>query len=397
MAWLSGGWGQRVAITVSNTNIDSNLTHFPVLLTLGTSVGTGTDDVSFIFDELTSDANRKKIALTKSDGTTQIYCEIDKWDDANEDAWLWVSKSDLVLSSSGTTTLYLYFDSTHADNTTWVGDIGDSQSFNVWDSNFISVHHMRDLTTSSIEDSTGNYDGTKKGAGEPVISTSGLVGDAQSYDGSDDGISLGDIEMGAYTELTVEGFVKATAGTTQRMISKDQAGVAGCFMLRAEDSGGEVSFLVRDKDASTWREGASATALSGAWQYLAGVVDIGGSPEVAVYVDGVVGWNISSMTSATLDDADDEVIAIGADSDPDGYAEVMDGLVDEVRISDVARSVDWIKACYYAQTDALVSWGSEELGTSIKLVMGVPIANIKTINGVAIADVKSVLGVSNVS
>ena len=84
--WLGGGWRYRVEITVSNTNIDNDVTHFPLLLTLGASVGTGTDDVSFIFDELASDANRKKIAVTKSDGTTQIYCEIEKWDDANEDA-----------------------------------------------------------------------------------------------------------------------------------------------------------------------------------------------------------------------------------------------------------------------------------------------------------------------
>ena len=34
--------------------------------------------------------------------------------------------------------------------------------------------------------------------------------------------------------------------------------------------------------------------------------------------------------------------------------------------------------------------------TSIKTVMGIPIANVKTINGVAIASVKSFLGVSNV-
>ena len=43
------------------------------------------------------------------------------------------------------------------------------------------------------------------------------------------------------------------------------------------------------------------------------------------------------------------------------------------------------------------SWGSEETATSIKTIMGVPIANIKTVNGVPIANVKSFLGVSNVS
>ena len=46
----SGTWAKRIEITVSNTNIDSDLDHFPLLLTLGTSVGTGSEDVSAIFD-----------------------------------------------------------------------------------------------------------------------------------------------------------------------------------------------------------------------------------------------------------------------------------------------------------------------------------------------------------
>jgi len=46
---------------------------------------------------------------------------------------------------------------------------------------------------------------------------------------------------------------------------------------------------------------------------------------------------------------------------------------------------------------SLYATGETAPSTSIKLVMGVPIANVKTINGVPIADVKSFLGVSNVS
>ena len=45
---------------------------------------------------------------------------------------------------------------------------------------------------------------------------------------------------------------------------------------------------------------------------------------------------------------------------------------------------------------SLYGTGETASVTSIKLVMGVPIANVKTINGVPIADVKSFLGVSNV-
>ena len=107
MAWLTG-WNYRLKITVSNTNIDSDLTHFPLPLFLGSAVGTSNADITCIFDKL--GANSKKIAVTKDDGTTQCYVEVENWDETAETAVLWVSKSDLVLSSSAHTYLYIYYD-----------------------------------------------------------------------------------------------------------------------------------------------------------------------------------------------------------------------------------------------------------------------------------------------
>jgi len=148
MAWLSG-FTKRVEITIPNTNIDAALSHFPVPLTLGTSVGTGTDDVSFVFDELTSYAKRFKIAVTEDDGETQLYVEIEKWDNASESAVLWVSGSGWSIASDATTTVYLYFDSDADDNVAYVADLGNRPE--VWDSNFVSVHHM---TSGGTEDLT---------------------------------------------------------------------------------------------------------------------------------------------------------------------------------------------------------------------------------------------------
>ena len=105
MAWL-GDWAKRRKITVDKSKIDANLTHFAVPVFLGTSVGIGGVDVSSIFDEV--GANSKKIAITKSDGTTQIYGEIEQWDSGSEEAVIWISKSDLVLSSATDTELYIY-------------------------------------------------------------------------------------------------------------------------------------------------------------------------------------------------------------------------------------------------------------------------------------------------
>jgi len=138
--WLSG-WAKRVKVSIDAGDVDSALSNFPVLLYISDSSGINSDDVSFVFDELTSDDNRKKIAVTTDDGTTECYVEIEKWDDGNEKAWLWVKVPSVA--SGADTELYLYYDKDHAENTAKVGDTNDAIAENVWDTNFKAVYHMR--------------------------------------------------------------------------------------------------------------------------------------------------------------------------------------------------------------------------------------------------------------
>ena len=128
--WLSG-WDQRIKMTIESDNVDADLSNFPVLVHLSTASGITNADVSAVFDELASDANRTRIAVTKSDGTTECYVEIEDWDDAGEEALLWVKVSGTnSVSSSTDTDLYLYYDSDHAPNTTYVGDVDSAAAQN---------------------------------------------------------------------------------------------------------------------------------------------------------------------------------------------------------------------------------------------------------------------------
>jgi len=51
---------------------------------------------------------------------------------------------------------------------------------------------------------------------------------------------------------------------------------------------------------------------------------------------------------------------IGRGNYDDSTTRFFNGSIDEVRISGIERPAAWIKANYYAQTDALVAWGAEE-------------------------------------
>ena len=75
--WL-GTWANRIRIDIDNTKIGEDLTDFTFVIYLSSSSGLTGADVSGIFKSLGS--NSSKIACTTADGTTQLYVEVEDWD-----------------------------------------------------------------------------------------------------------------------------------------------------------------------------------------------------------------------------------------------------------------------------------------------------------------------------
>jgi len=353
--WLLG-WQKRVKFTTNAGDIDADLTNFPFLLYLSTSSGYNADDVSFIFDALQSDANRLKIAVTTSDGTSQCYVEIEKWDDVNEKAWLWVKAP----SVSGTvdTDFYLYYDNTHADNTAYVGDPESTPAMNVWDANFKAVYHMRDKTTSSIADSTtNNYDGTKIAVNKPTVTTLGKIDDAQDFNGADAYVNCGtglNVGTGAFT---LEVWFKPDVLTSYRHpIDK---------RLATSPYTGYVLFTYLTK-AYMREEGTGGTQIVGttvlsvgSWYHIVGFRST--EPKLYLFVNGA--QDATPITAGGINLGNTNNLKLGGHHQ-DNAAYLFDGIIDEVRISNIARSVAWIKATYETGRDHLLDWGSEETFSS---------------------------------
>lgn len=363
MGWLSG-WAKRVEVTPDKNDIDALLTHFPVTLKIGASVGRNGQDITFVFDELESDANRKKIALTKADGTTQLYAEIVKWDHAGEFAELHVSRSGWEISSTVDTPFYLYYDKTHADNTDYVGDPSDVVVHNVWNANFKVVTHMRDdPDTSHIRDSTVNAnDGTKIGAGEPAVTVAGKIDDAQDWDGIDDGIAIPhSAELASMTNITLEVWIKANAvqpDTFSTILRRDGGTAPRTFYLMDLDSGYLRLFFMGSASADMTTGVSVTTDLrDGAFHHVVVVRDNSGGKAYG-YVDNAKEIDVDDI-------ADGDFISNPTEPVDIGYWAItterrFKGTIDEIRISSIARTSAWIKASYESQRDHLLAFGSEE-------------------------------------
>lgn len=350
--WLTG-WDKRVLIIIDSGDVDEALTDFPILIYISDSSGKNNENISFVFDEV--GANSLRIAVTLSDGTTECYVEVDKWDLGNREAWLWSKIASI--SNITDTEIYLYYDNDHADNNAHVGVTNSVPAENVWDINFKLVWHMRDIDTSSVRDSTSNdNDGMKKGANEPVLIAAGKIDDAQDYDGGNDFISnpaIGNFPDGFTLEISFRtGYIGYRGGLFMQR-GNDVANIEQIW-VRIETNLNQIRFFYND--------GANTPFLV--------------NPD---YVDGYwhrAFWAVKPFRSniwidevEEIDDATQDYAGINLDVD--GYIGKMksttnpgydffDGILDEVRISNIDRSEAWGQASYQSEIDDLLDFGDEE-------------------------------------
>jgi len=339
-------WDNSFTLTLDNTNVDSDLTNFPVLIHLSASCGQNTFDATSFFTELQNDGNRRRIKV-EDETLSQCYVEIESYSQIGLEAWLWVKVP--TLKSASTTELILYFDRDVPENTTYVGDVGSAAANNVWDTNYVSVYHLK-------EDPTGGAAGTIKdsciandASPEATMDASDLVNGntykALDFDGVDDYIDCTSAGALRPNSVTIEAWCFST-NTSSKFLISNPATIAHNYYdycLKNDKfylytTGGAVSVGSRTPVASTW-EYLAATHTSGAQ---------------AFYFNG--GLNASNTVAGNLSYETGGVLAntyLACWQPGQNEAAII---IDEVRISNIARTAAWIKATYYTNVDNLITY-----------------------------------------
>lgn len=356
-------YNKRKQLTLQTAYLDANQTEFPCLVRI-----VGDTDMRI------ANSDGFDVRFTAANGSTLLNYERESWSggggSTNVDALFWV-KSDI--STSGTT-VYIYYRSEDTAD-------GDNRS-NVWDSSFKGVWHCYDdPNTSTIQDSTSNNrDGTKKGAAEPVEAT-GQVGKGQSHDGTNDYISISTATLSTGGDFTVSVWVNKTDKGTSDDNDRMAALVTDAnnnFQLLCDDSKGKYAVLLKRSGSGVINQRTYGAFTAGSWVHLAYVVS---GTSGTFYKNGV---SISDDGGATVYDGG--VSGYNFGRRPDATASTyLKGLLDEIRLSNYARSASWTKFEYYNmnENDAEWTWGSEEASSggqpARKRLSGVPFAS--TIKG----------------
>jgi RHS repeat-associated protein len=332
-------FNHRRALSINHTKVsNTDQNNFPVLVS-GTysylaTVANGGSVVS---------QNGYDIVFTSdAAGTVKLDHEIDSYDPVTGTINFWVRVP--VLSHTADTVIYMQFGSSNV-NASLENRTG------VWSNGYAGVWHFSNNGALSVADSTGNNSATVSS----VTGSTGKIAGAGSFSNS----------TGSYVRVANSASIKPSSGLTlEAWVNPNSTGSQGWPSIISlgyrSDSSWNPPFTSYDLflNAATFNPAVDVTTLasSGAaiangavtqhgWTHVVGVYD--GSLE-KVYINGLADPATVPM-SGLLDYRFSGDLAIGL-RNPTSPGNPWDGLLDEVRISSVPRSSDWIATEYNNQS-----------------------------------------------
>jgi hypothetical protein len=334
-------WGYRKSITIDHAQVASpGQSSFPVLISIAQD------------SELSAHAqpDGKDILFTTEDGTTKLPHEMESYSGGSLLAWVNVP----TLSSTADTVLYMYY-----GNTT--GTDSQETPTAVWAS-YKGVWHLKETTGGSgaIKDSTSsNNHGTDMGG--PTLGASGKIGNAIGFDGLNDVVYVQNSGSTASLDFTSGPFTISAwiyPQNTNVHIAGKRNGTSDQYQFAVAPSG-RLLFTAND-DTKEGYSGDVTPPPQSTWNYGVVVVNASNYPEF--YLNGTQQpWGGSSRPFTFPHRAVNFSIGARWATFPSTAADFQ-GLIDEVRVSNIARSPDWIATEYNNERrpSTFFSVGSEE-------------------------------------
>ncbi len=303
VAWWKTDWTRRSSITLDTTGVTEPLAKFPVLV----RIGVGDVDVS----EIT--ATGADVRFIASDGVTLLPYEIDTYGASGASIWVGV---DLPLASAPRPVIWMYYGNktaTAPTTTLWSDDV--------------SVHHLTDFG-----DATGNGHLGLVSSSNP-LAVAGAIGIARQFNGTTDALQLQGVGGFTFTTAMTVSLWMNVAGFTKGLECLVCKGDSTWRVHRAAATR-QLSFAT-DSGGLAAEMFGTAVVDDGVWHHVA--VTIGGGTK-SLYVDG----NLDHATSVLTLDTNNAAVVFGQNFESNS-TRALAGMLDEVRISSIARSATWLR------------------------------------------------------
>jgi hypothetical protein len=324
--------GFMMEITFTNFAGMGTLTNFPALIRLNTS------NTSNYTGFLSLDGWDLRFWTNSALSGTELNYEIEVFN-TNGSSFIWVQIPYLtnnlsIWASWGDSTL--------------TNQLACTTNGSVWSEGFEGVWHLG----SDVNDSTINE---RDGANSGSTDTGGQIGQGQAFGGDGDVITMtGYKGITGTFDRVCSAWILTSAG--DNAILNWGANVTGTKWTFRTQTGNGTPNTLRTEVNGGYQVG-STVITDGIWHYVTAVLDSDGTPdvtEITLYVDGVE-ESISANLSQAINTASFGDVRIGDDF---VGTRPFNGSIDEVRISSMVRSSNWVWACWMNQGnhDSFVSY-----------------------------------------
>jgi hypothetical protein len=318
-----------VNTTATGANITGNQAGYPLLVRL-----TG---ANFNFSQARSDGADLRFA--DSSGALLSY-EIERFDAVGKLAEIWV-RIPVVYGNNNAQWFRMYWGKSVATSLSSGSDVFPASN------GFVGVWHLNEKGNTAA----GGYanassrinTGTGTGGLTSGSEVAGQMGLATNFVGaSNQGVNIAhDASQHSNTALTLQVWTNsASQGANKRMLCKSYTSAATPWVeYDIESSGAGNTFLFSAAIGGTGYSATATTAMSnGAWYMATGTFD---GSKLRVYTNGSL-----EATTTQVGSINNYAGTLTIGKYPLDNNSNFNGKIDEVRISNVVRSADWIKLDY---------------------------------------------------
>jgi hypothetical protein len=353
-AWYSDYWKYRKKLTIDYTKVSGAQTNFPVLVSM--------TDSSLKKAQTTGN----DILFTNSTGSTKLDHEIEKFDATTGELVAWVEVD--ALSASENTIIYMYYGNPSVAS--------QQNKTGTWESNYVGVWHMSETSgnhNNSTSTSSINSDVISAIQQGTAI---GKADGADEFNGSSNYVRVPDsANLRQDGDMTIETWIKmdvvpTVKGQAYRIVDKiNNSSPWHSYQLWVKDSDSDkVQFEWYNTSGTGYSIVNGSSLTIGNWYYVVGVKN---GNNIKIYLNGS---NASSPARGTTTTGSIYVtnplqLFIGSSSG----GSWLDGLEDEVRYSNFARSDGWITTTYNtinSPSTFFTSSGNEEKNQETVLFFG---------------------------
>ncbi len=341
--WWNANWTKSERITIDHLQVEGDLTDFPVLIWVASDdlkqAQTDGDDFVFVQD----------------DNETVLHHEIERFNSTSGELLCWVNIP--FLSSSEDTIFYIYFGNENCEN--------QQQISATWNQDYLGVYHMNQ-PNSTLFDSAETQNATSYEDPGPHYQQPGKIGYSAFFGGYNGGgyfLFNNDAYKFNNESVTIEAwaYFDKNKNSDDTLLYLGRSSLywppwprLSLRKLKKTDNEGRLFFQCGNsiEHSTSVLSNQNGSLLLDQWLYIVGVIDYLGNRTV-LYINGVQQNQTNDTVPYNLRKADlhfKSAMAYDGMGSENNW-NYLGGNLDEIRISQTARTDAWIQTSYNNMND----------------------------------------------